>query len=151
MAEIKRIGNQAVMADQIITTAMERAVASKMDREKAVGKKRILKNVINYVVIFFIVLTVLLQSVSIYATQKKLTDLDTEIYSMTRENESLKVQIIKATNLNAAKEGAKSKEYVLRSEVAGMKVDLNYNNFRTETIAAEENRNILDKIFAMFK
>ncbi|MFB0918837.1 MAG: hypothetical protein QMB63_07210 [Clostridiaceae bacterium] len=151
MAEIKRISNQAIVADQVISTAMERAVASKIDREKAVGKKRIIRNVINYILIFFIVLIVLLQSVSIYSTQKKLTDLDTEIYTMTRENESLKVQIIKATNLNAAKEGAKSKEYVLRSDVEGMKVDLNYNNFRTETTTAVENRNIIDKLFAMFK
>lgn len=82
--------------------------------------------------------------------KRNLLILTLKFKSMTRENESLKVQIIKATNLNAAKEGAKSKEYVLRSEVAGMKVDLNYNNL-TETIAAEENRNILDKIFAMFK
>lgn len=150
MTEIKRVRSEAVAAGTVIGSAMERAVWKKQGRENSLSRKRAIRAALYYVLAFFVVITLLLQSVSIYATQKKLTDLNTSIYSLTRENEILKVEIIKATNLNAAKQGAKDNEFVNRSDVKGMAVDLNYNNFRAEE-AQTARTTFFDNLFAMFR
>ena len=64
--------------------------------------------------------------------------------------ETLKVTVLKARNLDAAKQEAVSGAYVDRAGVAGLSVDLNYNNFTgDEIIKADET--LLGKLLVLFK
>lgn len=151
MAEIKRMNSAVSISEtDYLSSAMERA----LERERISGRTRRITLAVRKYMAFAIALAVvagiLIQSIAIYAMQRNLADVNNQIFELQRTNETLKVTVLKAGNLNAAKEEALAESYVSRAGRQGLTVDLNYNNFTgSEIVKAEVT--LLGNLLAKFK
>lgn len=151
MAEIKRMDSAVSITEtDYLSSALERA----LEKERSTGRtKRITlaaRKYLAFVIALVVVVSILMQSIAIYAMQRNLATVNNQIFELQRSNETLKVTVLKAKNLDVAKQEAVSEAYVDRAGVAGLSVDLNYNNFTgDEIIKADET--LLGKLLALFK
>ena len=151
MAEIKRMDSAVSITEtDYLSSALERA----LEKERITGRtKRIsiaARKYMAFAIALVVVVSILMQSIAIYAMQRNLATTNNQIFELQRSNETLKVTVLKARNLDAAKQEAVSGAYVSRAGVAGLNVDLNYNNFTgDETVKADET--LLGKLLVLFK
>ena len=103
-----------------------------------------------FLIALAVIAGILMQSIAIYAMQRNLQDINNQIFQMQRTNETLKVTVLKAGNLDTAKGEAAAEKYVSRAGRAGLSVDLNYNNF-TGSAASNNGAALPGKISAQFK
>lgn len=151
MAELKRIDS---MTYRVESTTVTTALGQALDQERVVSKKRhmagFLRRFASGIVASLVVLTILIQSAQIMATQQKILNLSNEITSLRRENEAKRVTVLKAQNVAHTKEVAAIGSFVDRNSKSSLTVDLNYDNFTGgEVQKAEES--FLGKVLAFFK
>ena len=153
MAEINRMNSAVSIAEtDYLSSAMERA----LERERITGRTRRItvaaRKYMAFGIALVVVVGILMQSITIYAMQRNLATINNQIFELHRTNETLKVTVLKARNLDSTKQEALAEEYVTRAGVAGLNVDLDYNNFTgDETIMTMTDETLLGKVFALFK
>lgn len=151
MAEIKRMSSAVSISEtDYLSSAMERA----LERERINGRTRRItlaaRKYMTFAIVLMVVAGILVQSIAIYAMQRNLGDINNQIFELQRTNETLKVTVLKAGNLNTAKAEAEAEAYISRAGKEGLIVDLNYNNFTgSEIVKAEET--LLGNLLAVFK
>lgn len=151
MAEIKRMNSAVSITDtDYLSSAMERA----LERERITGRTRRItlaaRKYMAVAIALVVVVGILMQSITIYAMQRNLSTVNNQIFELQRTNETLKVTVLKARNLDAAKEEAVAQQYVSRAGKTGLSVDLDYNNFTGDDIVKAD-ETLLGKVFAWFK
>ncbi len=137
-------------------SAMEQAL--RKDRTRSWGRQAaaLLKRNILQIAALTVVVTILMQSLAIYAIQRNISDINNEIYKVQRSNETLRATALQAANLDRTKEEAEGQDYVARRGLAGVRVDLEYNNF-TGTGLAETGEGtkaegtLIDRLLAVFE
>ena len=153
MAEIKRMNSAvSIVETDYLSSAMELA----LERERITGRTRRItvaaRKYMAFGIALVVVVGILMQSITIYAMQRNLATINNQIFELHRTNETLKVTVLKARNLDSTKQEALAEEYVTRAGVAGLNVDLDYNNFTgDETIMTMTDETLLGKVFALFK
>lgn len=122
--------NNDMTAAKRAETHMDIALERKKEAAQSLLKKKAFGRFLLFMAAALAVVTVLMQSVLIYSTQKRLTDLDQNIAILKRDGESLRVQQINAEKLTNAQKTVEGKGLIDRSSVEPLTVDLNFDNFR---------------------
>lgn len=130
MAEIKKLNSAVPMAGAgYMASAMDIVIEREQKRRRTWGLALLIRRYWLFMAAILVVLTILLQSIAIYAMQRSLADINTEIHNLQRSSETLRVTVLKAQNLDAAREEALAGAYVDRTGRPGIEVDLDFDNF----------------------
>lgn len=151
MAEIKRMNQVLSMAgDGYAVTAMERVIQQEKTRQRSRNFELLLRRYWVYAAALVVIFAILMQSITIYAMQRSLATVSTEIQQLTRTNETLRVTVLQARDLDQTKQEALASQYIARSSVTGLIVDLRADNFTGQTEAAAK-VSWLGQLFALFE
>lgn len=151
MAEIKKLNSAVPMAGSgYMASAMDMVIEREQKRRRTWGLALLVRRYWMFIAALAVVLTILLQSIAIYAMQRSLSGINTEIHTLERSSETLRVTVLKAQNLDAAREEALAGQYVDRTGKPGLAVDLDFDNFTgtDETVAGTP---WWGKLFAIFQ
>lgn len=130
MAEIKRMNSALSMAGTgYVATAMEQIIEQEKTRRRSLRLEAVIRRYWTYGAAALVVFAILLQSITIYAMQRSLSATNGEILQLQRTNETLRVAVLKARDLDQTKQEAMASQYVARSSVAAWSVDLDADNF----------------------
>jgi cell division protein FtsL len=119
-------------------------------REKRVNSKA--KTLSNIALVFIIGVTLIFRYASIYNIQKNLSNIKSHTINLNKENENLKVELVKASNLDNVEKIATEKLHMVRAEKAhAIYTDLTKENFAKVTNANKNDSklSLLQKIYNM--
>lgn len=136
-------------------SAMEQA----LERNRARGWGRqaaaVLRRNIISIAALAVIVSILMQSMAIYAMQRNISDINNEIRNLQRSNETLRSTVLQANNLDKTRAEAMGQDYVSRVGLGGVKVDLEYNNFTGSGLATGEGTTaegtLIDRLLAVFE
>lgn len=143
---------ETVYQTSAMEQALERDRARSWSRQAAGAVKR---NIIS-IAALVVVVSILMQSMAIYAMQRNISDITNEIQTLQRSNETLRATVLKANNLDKTREEAMGQDYVSRAGLDGVKVDLEYNNFTGSGLAegaagVKAEGSLIDRLLAVFE
>ena len=151
MAEIKRMNSAySVAGNGYAVTAMEQVIEQERTRKRAENLEAVLRRYWMFAAAVAIIFAILMQSISIYAMQRSLSSVNGEILQLQRSNETLRVTVLQARDLDQTKQAALASQYVARSSIEGLSVDLDADNFtgqKTEDVQVSW----LGNLFAFFE
>lgn len=151
MAEIKRLNSSVPMASSAYAaSAMDIVFEEEKSRQKTRRLEVALKKYALAIVAVAVVFFILMQSIALYTVQQNVSSINNEIISMQRSNETLRMTVLKAQNIGQTKQGALAQEYIARTDVKPLEVDLTYDNF-TQTETVEKTVSWWGKLFAFIE
>lgn len=118
--------------------------------DKRVNNK--VKTLSSIALIFIIGVIIIFRYTSIYNVQKNLSNIKNETISINKENENLKVELVKASNLINVEKIATEKLHMVRAEkTQAIYADLTKENFAKVTSVNKDNTqlSLLQKIYKM--
>lgn len=119
-------------------------------RKRSVNSKAITLR--NIALIFIVGVTLIFRYATIYNVQKNLSNIKNETISLNKENENLKVELVKATNLASIEKIATEKLNMVRAEKTQVVyADLTSQNIVKVTSSNKNNTqmSLLQKIYKM--
>ncbi|KAF5071536.1 hypothetical protein [Proteiniclasticum sp. QWL-01] len=149
MAEIKRM-NSSLAGGSYAASTMDLVIEQERSRRRALRLEAALRKYWVALAALAVVFVILMQSIAIYAMQRNLASVNGEITQLKRTNETLRVTVLKAQDLDQTKQVALAGEYVSRSAQTALSVDLDYNNF-TGTAQTADQVSWWGKLFAFFQ
>lgn len=127
----------------------------KTNKPKQIKRKQINKGkvILNILVTFIIGTIIICRYSSIYNMQRNLASLKTETTSLKKENENLKVELIKYCNLQHIEDKAiKELNMVKPDKFSSVYVDLKTDNFKKENKTnGKSDSNNISKIYKLIK
>lgn len=130
MAEIKRLNSSVPMAGAgYAATAMDLVHEGERSRLRARRLQAALHKYWVALAAVAVIFTILMQSIAIYAMQQNVASISNEIISLQRSNENLRITVMKARDLGQTRQDALAEEFIARSEIKPLAVDLAYDNF----------------------
>ena len=130
----------------------ERSIVREKVKRKAagfaIGEK--VKPFLGVFLAFLIVLTLILQVVQVYKVQKTILENTQTLDLLRKENEGMKVELMKMEGLTIIEKNLDPKVYVDIDMKNALKVDLTYDNFAKPAVAAKE-LSVFEKIANIFK
>lgn len=119
-------------------------------REKKLNSKaQILSSIL---LVFVVGVTLIFRYASIYNIQRNLSNIKSETISLNKENENLRVELVKASNLDNVEKIATEKLHMVRAEKTQVIfADLTKENFADATSVnkTESQMSLLQKIYKM--
>ena len=130
----------------------EKLKKSKKQRNIRINEKRkeIRKAVGQIIILVFVLgFSTILRDSQVYKMQNAIADIDTNISSVTADNEALNVQLLKASALGNIKTKAEKELGMISPKKEDViKMDLSYNNFalNEDNLNKDMKRDLLEKI-----
>lgn len=127
----------------------ERKKKESLNRAKKEGRKEKLSILRNIAILFGIGVVLIGRYSAIYHMQKDLSNTRTTINRLSRENESLKVDLVKASNIQNVEEIATTKLHMIPADKnKAVYADLTKENFKNTTTKNQEKkeRSLMEKI-----
>lgn len=150
MAELNRNLTKTFVATSAFQDVLEDEKGRVNRISKSLGILQVATKHMTAVVMVFVVLLLLISSVNILMMQQNITAMNNTITETRRDNDSLKVTILKTQDVETAKAWAAQSNFVDRRQSKSIEADLSYDNFTGDEVKTAE-ETFLGNLLAFFQ
>lgn len=154
MAEIKGLNSRVTFPEvHYGAHVRDNVLGRKRTRVRARQAVAALRRSFACIAAMTVVLVILLQSMAIYGTQRSIAEVNNEVLRLKQSNETLRVSLLQANNLERSREEALAQQFVSRAGLPGLRVDLAYDNFTGSGLEAKVQAapGMLNRLMAAFE